>query len=610
MRADKVILAVLSFCIIVRFLVSFPLDNSTIPGGTDVAHFLTNTWYIATFGMTKWNFFWYGGFPFMRYYPPLAFLITGGLARLVGVLMAYKLVNDLFVVLVPLSFYFFMKEFELSKEKQIVALLTFSFIPISAYFLADGRFPTLINVFFSLLYWKFLKRSLDSKRYQDAAIASIFLSLSLITHHTTTFLFILISSAWAIIYKTDIETIKKLLAIGILTVGFTAWWSGPFFLETLTTSNAGLYVRTVGSVYAGNIIYRVETSVLVSAFYTSSIEPLIIVALAVIMGIISLLALTRYREKTTRDFILLSIFIAAMILLIRYERSVIFFTIPLAFIMAEGLSTLKKNMRIVATCVFLVMLIASYALIRPQIFDMPVYPNIPRDGRVIFFPIGSEYDESQNQVKNYFSVILSPMNGQENIFGWHDESQLVGSNAANKESYLSDVRDPFSMNKTDYYNLLSAAYINYVVVNRNDTEALNYFNDSMFRQISSDKMFVSFQLNPESTYVEMNNQPVQSEAVKIDDRIYINTTCQVGNITVKESYHKMWNAEIDGKSTQVSFNQYGFMTLISETSGICSINLVFKDPSYYLIFYAVSILSMMLVFIYLLVKYLKIRRKE
>ena len=113
MKEDKVILLVLAAILLIKFFSSFPLDNKTIPGGTDVAHFLTNTWYIATYGMTKWNYFWYGGFPFMRYYPPLTFLLTGGLARAVGVLMAYKFVNDLFMVLIPVSFYFFMREFKL-----------------------------------------------------------------------------------------------------------------------------------------------------------------------------------------------------------------------------------------------------------------------------------------------------------------------------------------------------------------------------------------------------------------------------------------------------------------------------------------------------------------
>lgn len=605
MKADKLILVALAAIVLVKFFAAFPLDNSTLPGGTDVAHFLTNTWYIAKYGMTKWNYFWYGGFPFMRYYPPLAFLITGGVAKVIGVLLAYKLVNDLFMVLVPVAFYFFLREFKLSREKELMALLTFSFIPIFSYFLADGRFPTLINVFFALLYWKFLKRSLDSKRFVDVGIASIFLSLSMITHHTTTLLFILISSAWALIYKMEFETVKKLIYVSILTLAITAWWSGPFFLETLTTNNSNLYLRSVGEVYVGNLVYRIKTSVLENNFYTSTIEPYAIISLAVLIGGIGLLALKRYKDKTTRDFIFLSIFIVIMILLVRYERSVIFIAIPLAFIVAEGLGELKKNVRLIVSGIFVLVLVTAYLLIRPQVFSFPSYPNIPKDGRVIFFPIGSAYQQTSDQVKNYYSVIVSPMNGQENIFGWHDESQLVGDNAAVKVNYLNEIRDPFSLNKSTYYELLDAGYINYVVVNKNDTQALNYFNDTLFKEISTDNMFISYQINPESTYVEFNGIPVASNVTKSQDMITIDTVCQSGSVTIKESYHKMWNAEINGGKTQVSFNDYGFIELNSSYNGNCRIVLSYKDPSYYIIFYAISFAAMAFVFISLLFNTLK-----
>jgi len=621
MRVDKLILAVLLVIIVIKFFAAFPLDNTSIPGGTDVAHFFTNTWYVSTYGLTKWNYFWYGGFPFLRYYPPLAFLITGLIAKVIGALLAYKLVNNLFVILIPLAFYSFLHEFKLSREKEIVALITFSFIPIFAYFLADGRFPTLINVFIALLYWKFLKRSLDSKKFYNISIAAVLLNLSLITHHTTTFLFILISSAWAFIYRTNFETIKKLLAIGILTLALTAWWSLPFFLETVSTERSGLYLRAVGEVYVGDIIYRIKTSVLESPFYASYIEPYLLVIVASLIALFSLLAITKYFprsssllsfdlwkvwktiDKTTLDFVILSIFIAIMLFVVRYQRSVIFLSIPVAFIVAEGLSLLKKNLRVFASGLFILILVASYLLIRPQVFDMPEYPNIPKDGRVIFFPIGSAYVTSSNQMKNFYSVILSPMNGQENIRGWHDESQLVGKSAAKKFNYLMNVSDPLHTDKEEYYKLLREGYINYVVVNRNDTEEMNYFNDTIFKQIFSDSMFVAYQLNPKTTYVEFNGMNVQSDVNKTVDKIEIDTDCQKGTVLVKESYHQNWQALVNGKKTDVSFDDYGFIKLMSDFEGRCKIVLEFENPQYYQLFYIISIASVVFILFNILKKF-------
>ena len=600
MKTDKLILAILAAAVLIKFFTGFPLDNQTIPGGTDVAHFLTNTWYISTYGMTKWNYFWYGGFPFMRYYPPLAFLITSFIGKAMGFLVAYKFVNNLFLALDVLAFYFFVREFKLSKEKEIVSTIIFSFIPIFGYFFVDGRFPTLINVFFALLYWKFLKRSLDNKKLTDITIAALFIGISLLTHHTTTFLFILVSSVWALIYKPSFGTIKKLIAIGILTIGITAWWSIPFFLETLTTSTGGLYLRSVGNVYVGDIMYRIRTSVLQSPFYTSNAEPYLLAVLAVFISAMALLSLKKYRDKTTRDFIILSIFIIAMLLVVRYERSVIFLAVPISIIVAEGFDTIKRKLRLVAEIAFIALVIASYFLIRPQMYEIPNYPNIPKDGRVIFFPIGSAYVTNSMEMKNFYDVIFSPMSGQENIRGWHDESQLVGKDAAYKWGYILNVSDPQDIGKTEYYNLLSEGYINYVVVNKNATSFLNYFNDSMFKEIYSDSMFSAYQINPKSTYVEINGGPVQSNVTKSKDTIDINTTCQKGTLVVKESYHQMWNAEINGKKAAVSFNDYGFIKLDSNIDGNCRIALKFEDPSYYSIFYVISIAAMIFILISLI----------
>ena len=594
MKADKLILVLLAAIAVVKFVAAFPLDNSSIPGGTDVAHFLTNTWYVATQGITKWNYFWYGGFPFLRYYPPLAFLMTGAVAKAVGVLFAYKLVNDLFVALAPFAFYLFLREFKLSREKEIIALLTFSFIPVTAYFLADGRFPTLINLFFALLYWKFLKRSLDSKKILNSSLlaAALFLGLSFLTHHTTTFLFIVISSAWALIYKTRIESVKKLSAIGVLTMLLTAWWLVPFLSETLTVEKTGLYLRVVGDVYVSGLLFRIRTSVLESAFYASQVEPLMLIALAAFVGVISLLALTRYKDKNIRDSIILLIFILIMIFVVRYQRSIIFASVPFAFVAAEGLGVIRKNVRIFAYISFLIVLTSSYLLIRPQVFEVPPYPEIPKDGRVIFFPIGAAYKENENNIKNYYEVILSPMKGQENIFGWHDESQLVGPSASRKAGFLANVSSPINMTKADYNKLLKAAYINYVVVNKNDTVLLDYFKNPMFKKIFSDGAFVAYETVPKSTYVESDGKPVESKVAKPPDRIEVETNCKRGEMTVKESYHKMWHASINGRRTDVTFNEYGFIRLSSDFEGPCKIVLEFKDPNYYMIFYIVSAIAL------------------
>src|SRR3989344_3399082 len=101
----KVVIAALVFLAVVKFLLAFPLDNG-IPGGTDSSAHLFKVWYISNFGITSWNGFWYGGSPFLRYYPPLAYLIPPSISGIFGAIISYKLINNIFLVLMPIPFYF------------------------------------------------------------------------------------------------------------------------------------------------------------------------------------------------------------------------------------------------------------------------------------------------------------------------------------------------------------------------------------------------------------------------------------------------------------------------------------------------------------------------
>jgi len=601
MKADRLILLVLLAVVAIKFFTGFPLDSASFPGGTDVAHFFTNTWYIDTYGVTKWNYWWYGGFPFLKFYPPIAFLLTAFVGKIaeVGPLVAYKLVNNLFLTLDVLAFYFFVREFKLSKETEIISTTIFAFIPVFAYFFVDGRFTTLLNLFFALLYWKFLKRGLDRGGLVNASISisALFLSISFLTHHTTTLLFIVVSSAWALIYRPKFETVKKLFLICILTLAITAWWSFPFFLETYKTNlgSSGLYSRAVGNVNVADIAYRIRTSALESPYFVSSIEPYLLILLAASIVVAYLLSLARFRDKTVRDFIILSAFIVAMFFFIRYERSVIFLAVPVSIIAAEGFGLIKGRLHYLPAALFIILVATSYFLIRPQMNEVPNYPDIPKDGRVIFFPMGAAYVTSNRDMKNFYDVIFSPMNGHEDIRGWHDESQFVGVYAAEKYGYIQNVSDLMSYGKGDYYKLLSAGYVNYVVVNNNATAFLDYFNDSRFKEIYSDSMFTTFQLNPKSSYVEFNGNPAQSNMSKIADKIEINATCQKGTVVIKESYNDNWNISINGSPAATTYNEYGFTKLSSDVSGKCSIVMEFRNPEYYSAFYLISIITLLFV---------------
>ena len=107
---------ILVFLMFIRFISSFPLDNSRLPGGVDTPCHLFKVWHIAEKDNNVWTHDWYGGMPFLRFYPPLSLVLPGYIGKIIGYLLAYKLVIDLFYVLTPLAFYYFLNQFKLSEK--------------------------------------------------------------------------------------------------------------------------------------------------------------------------------------------------------------------------------------------------------------------------------------------------------------------------------------------------------------------------------------------------------------------------------------------------------------------------------------------------------------
>lgn len=122
---NKLFLTILFFCIFIRIFSVYPLNDTTIPGGTDVAFHLFQSWYITENGLTNWNKYWYGGYSFLRFYPFLFHALSGYLGKILGYLISYKLIVDLFYILTPIAFYLFLQEFNFSKEKKILVVNIF-----------------------------------------------------------------------------------------------------------------------------------------------------------------------------------------------------------------------------------------------------------------------------------------------------------------------------------------------------------------------------------------------------------------------------------------------------------------------------------------------------
>ncbi len=598
----KTILFVLSLCVLIKFIFAFPLDNSLLPSGTDTSSHLFKTWYITLKGITKWNYYWYGGYPFLRYYPPISYIIPGFLGKFTGHLFAYKLINNIFLVLAPIVFLYFLKEFKLPARKTVMALVFFSFMPIFSYYLVDGRYPTLVNLVFALLTWIFLKRVVDGKNILiNIFLTAVFLSISVLTHHMTSFIFLLISFGWAIIYRMNMKTFYKLFMIMICTLLLVSWWVFPFLLETLGTEGSTNYSRLLEK-NPINIAGGFSTALFNLNLFSISFGSELAIIVGVLIVILCFLSLFTLKDKITRNFIVVIIIIAFILFFIRYKRALIFLPIPLSILVAQGIFVLKKNIMKFIILIFFALLIMSYLSIKPQAFQYPELPDIPKDGRVLFLPLGGELENNGKINKYLYSVALSPMNGNENLYGWFIESQSIGEGATKKSNYYNSIAQPLMIGPDEYYKLLYDGFTNYVVVNKNYHELLEYFNSSnKFRIRETTKNFVLFEIKPKSSYIEINGRVIDSNITKLNDKIIIECSCEPGLTTIKESYHGNWIGTMNNRMVTLEPSENGFINVNVEEKEECIIELSFENPKYYLIFTIMSMASWIGILSYLII---------
>jgi len=613
---EKILIFVLIFCVYLRFISGFSLNNSLLPWGVDTSHHLFKVWYITKIGFTNWNYYLQGGETFFGIYGPVLPFIGGMIGKITGFLLSYKIMNNLFFAITPIAFFYFLREFKISDENKIIALSFFTFMPIYSYFQTDGRWSSLINLFFGLVYWIFLKRSIDKNEKKYLIFAGITLSISILTNITTIFFLILITSFWAIIYKFNLKTIQKLTIIGILSLLLISFWAFPLFLEiySLRSTSQPATSSSIPMVNPSNLQNWITERLLpsIQMYSTKNYSTFLLIAVTFVFCILSLF---KIKNKVTRDFFLTSIFILILIFLVNFKRSFIFLPITAGFLVAEGITVLKGKRMIILSALLFILLISSFFSIRVIEHQFPEYPKIPQDGRVIFLPSNEDFPKLYK-----YSIVLAPMNGNENIFawGWETPSYIMSytSEKSNYNNNLSNedpvnLTNPLKINQNDYYELLKAGWVNYVVVNKDYDEIVNYFNESnKFHLLNTTENHVVFELKPKTSYVEINGKPVDVILNKNVDEISIKTYCESGEMVIKESYNKNWKASINGNSIKLEQTKNSFIQTSIDESGECNIRLKFEFPSYYKIFDIVSIVSLiaivsLLMYEFLIKKWLK-----
>lgn len=190
MRIREFILATLS-ALTALVVVSPGIVSLFQPGfppswGGDAYGHLFKVWKLYHYGWKPWIEDWYSGFPFLRFYPPLAYLVAWGLSILSSDPVAgYKLLVALTFPLSAVLMYLALRYLGFSRLASYLSSIAYSTSPwILRVVSPEGAFPRVFGFAMAPLALIALYMLIRGRRVHEAMLAGLFFSLLFLTHHT------------------------------------------------------------------------------------------------------------------------------------------------------------------------------------------------------------------------------------------------------------------------------------------------------------------------------------------------------------------------------------------------------------------------------------------
>ena len=231
---------VITVIVLCYLLIPFFIYNRLV--SWDFAGLYFSAWYQKEFlfpGIFGWNPYFFLGYAQNQFYPPLFSYLTGGLAYILPIESAFKVVFAVSLILLPFSFYYFARSFELSRNKSgIIMLLMFGILFLFPEQLYGGNMHATFHIglithtlgialFF--FYWGQLNKNFGSGKF---IFLSIIFSAIILTHIIAAFAasFLLIAYLLSKI-RGKREFTYAVLHI-ILVFLLTAFWTIPFISKS------------------------------------------------------------------------------------------------------------------------------------------------------------------------------------------------------------------------------------------------------------------------------------------------------------------------------------------------------------------------------------------
>lgn len=568
----------LIFVIILKLWKSYPLSNLVPLFSSDFASHIFKIQYLIEYGISGWNYFWYGGFPFLKFYPPLSYMIAASIGELTGAIFAYNLVFDIAWVLTPVAFYLFLREYGLNKKQIIFSLIFFSLLPSSSVFFKNGNMPLMLSFLLSVLFWRSVKRAFEKK--ENVGFSIIFLSFALLSHVLIGFLSVLLVTVWFLTSYFKKDNITKLFSIFLISGIIVSFWYLPFI--------GVMYLGRYGSVSVSQnpIQYTLQTVQQRLELTVGTPTPLFII-IAVLSSLAFLFSLKKWRDKHFREFFPVLVVSIFLFLLLDYKRIVLFITLFLPFILFLNL---KKKWHIYFLHIpLLIFLLISFSFFNLEFRSLP---EIPKTGnRVIYY--GDICERC-----SYFSVFLPFLSGDEIIWGWEHTAESATALEGKKIFYLEKIGHPLNLDYDTYRTLANAGMVNYVVIDKNYSNFLNYFNSNpYFKESKIVGNLIVYEAEPKFSFLDINDKEIESNINKNIDEIDLEFNCKIGNLTIKETYDNGWEGYLDNKKINLKINDYGFIQTQIDKEGACKLKL--KYGTYNPIFILSFLLGAIIIYVFI-----------
>ena len=242
----EIITTLIIFSLIYIFLIQhipwqYVLKNTIISGGDTGSHNYVAWYSHEIFPKLKWwSPDWYGGFPFLYFYPPLLYYLADILSAFISFNVAFKLITLLGTFLLPLVIFIFLKLLKFEFPVPIIgALFSLSFLFLEKFSIYGGNLPSTLAGEFSysfcfalfFVFWGLLYRDLEKQKINPLTI--FILALMTVSHPfsviVSVFVAFLVFIGSIFIKKTK-EVFKILLLTFGLGFGLSAFWSLPFLM--------------------------------------------------------------------------------------------------------------------------------------------------------------------------------------------------------------------------------------------------------------------------------------------------------------------------------------------------------------------------------------------